>query len=233
MSAPALGVRKRLVPSYAVVDWSHPLAQNLEFCGLSHSALDIAKNRKGVSIPTAPQVYGSRSSTYGLATVAAWTNASTTDVAFTSGQWTIAVVGQIYGVAATYEMFGRSVYVSESNNQGWAIQSRPTASATRGLGYVSYGNNAASSYVCTNAVLATLGTYVAVGRSNGSNLREVFHNGLRIATNVNNANPPSSTGTLVLGTDNTTGVIGYAWSRALTNGEIAMLTADPFGMLRY
>lgn len=233
MSAPALGVRRRHVPTSAAVDWSHSLAQNLQFCGLSHLALDIAKNRKGVSIPTAPQVYGARSSAFGLATVAAWDNASTTDLAFTSGPWTVAVVGQVYGVSAQYEMFGRSVYVSESSNQGWAIQSRPTSSATRGLGFVSYNNNAAASYVCTNATLATLGTYVAVGRSNGSNLREVFHNGLRIATNVNNPNPPASAGVLTLGTDNTTGVIGYAWNRALTNTEIGMLTADPFCLLRY
>jgi len=233
MAAPALGVRRRFVPSSASVDWSHPLAQGLEFCGIPSISLDIAKGRVATNVVSAPQVYGERPSDFGLATVARWENNATTDLGFTSGPFSIAVINTVFDNTGYFTSFGRSAYVSESNNQGWELSSRPTADTRRGLSFVSNRNNNVTSYALSTLVVASPGTYVHVGRSNGSNLRELFINGLRLNSTASNINPLSSTGPLFLGTSNNATVIALAWNRSINNNEIAMLTSSPFCLLRY
>lgn len=233
MAAPALGLRKRFVPLAASVDWSHSLASDLEFCGVPTLGIDLAKMRPATFVAASGQTYSSDASGFGATLTVSWANNATTDLAFLSGPFTVAVAARLLNVDATQVSFGRSAYVSESNNQGWALQRRMSSSGTRGFSFTSYQNNAASSYACTNAVTAVAQTYVQIGRSNGSNLRENFVNGTRLATNVNNANPVNSTEPLLIGTLNNVPTIAVAWSRALSNNEIAMFTADPFALLRY
>lgn len=228
MAAPALGVRRRFVPSSASVDWSHPLAQGLQFCGVSSLGLDLAKNRIG-----SVSGHTNTSSVYGPTKLVSWTNAQTTDLAFTSGPYTIATASVLSANNTYYASMDRSVYVSESNSQGWAMQSRPNSDARPGLSSISLRNNSVANYVIHTGTLAPLGSYVHLVRSNGSNLRELFVDGLRRATNANNANPVSSSANLTMTVTSFTVTLGLCWSRSLSDNEIAMLTADPFCFLRY
>lgn len=233
MAAPALGLRKRFTPLAASLDWSHPLAADLEFCGVPTLGVDLAKMRPAKFLAASGQTYSSDASGFGATLTASWANNATTDLAFLSGPFTVAVAARLLNVDATQVSFGRSAYVSESNSQGWLLQRRPSVSGTRGFSFTSFRNNSAANYACSNAIAAVAQTYVQVGRSNGSNLRENFVNGIQLATNVNNSNPVDSTEPLLVGTLNNVPTIAIAWSRALSNNEIAMFTADPFSLLRY
>ncbi len=233
MAAPALGLRKRFTPLAASLDWSHPLAAGIEFCGVPTLGIDLAKMRPAKFVAASGQTYSSDASGFGGTLTASWENNATTDLAFLSGPFTVAVAARLLNVDATQVSFGRSAYVSETNNQGWALQRRASSSGTRGFSFTSYRNNAASNYACSNAVIAVAQTYVQVGRSNGSSFRENFVNGSRQATNANNPNPVNSTEPLLIGTLNNVPTIAVAWSRVLSNNEISMFTADPFSLLKY
>jgi len=233
MSAPALGVRKRFVPLSASVDWSHPLSANLEFCGVPTLGLDLAKMRPATFVAASGQTYTSSASGFGATITASWANNQTTDLAFLSGPFSVAVGARLLNIDVRDVSFGRSLYSSESINQGWVLQRRESSSITRGFSFSSFGNNTSASYACSNLVTAVAQTYVQVGRSNGSNLRENFVNGTRLATNSANPNPLSTTEPLLIGTTSNVPTIALAWSRSLTDAEVAMLTADPFCLLRY
>lgn len=231
MASPALGLRKAFTPNYAAVDWSHPLSQRLEFCGVPSLGLDLAKMRPATSVAASGQTYELLPSRYGQSLIANWSNASTTDLAFTSGPFTLAVVSNLSGTSTAYNAFARRVYVDEANNQGWGMQLRFLSPL--GANFQSLRNNSVTFWQCTPSSTIATGSYVHVGRSNGTNFRELFQNGLRIAATSANANPVDSSGDLILGSQGATTSIGLAWSRFLTNVEIAQLTADPFCMLRY
>jgi len=231
MASPALGLRKGFVPNSANIDWAHPLSSRLEFCGVPSLGLDLAKMRPAILTATSGQTHGSKPDRYGPSLIANWSNADTTDLAFTSGPWTLAVVTHLYGGGAFYDTFRRHVYVGESNNQGWGIQINTTAPP--GASFLSFRNNSAANWRCSQNQTIPFRSYVHIARSNGSNLRELFANGLRVAFVSTNVNPVDSAGSLILGNADVTSSIGFAWSRSLSNNDIALLTADPFCILRY
>jgi hypothetical protein len=206
---------------------------NLEFCGIPSIGLDLAKNRVGSNISVAGQTHGTRPSVFGPTFVANWSNASTTDLAFTSGPFTVAIAARLLSTSSFFTTFSRGNYVSETNNQGWYTQFRSSSSI--GTSMLSFRNNGSSQYMLATNVSEPTDNYVQVTRSNGVNLRELFvirNTQTNFVSTANNANPIASTATTFVGTNDNVVSIALGWSRSLSDNEIALFNADPFCMLR-
>lgn len=157
-----------------------------------------------------------------------YTAASTIDLGFTNGPYTVAGFGRVYTTVplGNYSsMFERHAYVNESNNQGWQLVSYGSGVGANKWNFVVMNNNGESQYLLPGTSVLTANTdWLVVGTSDGIT-RRIYVNGRLENTTTNNPNPAAAVG--LLGTAQNGGnTIHYwqaAWRRCLTLSEVQLL----------
>lgn len=154
-------------------------------------------------------------------------NASTTNLDFTSGPFTVASYGYIYADIAidTYHtLFARSEYFSESSNNGWALLYQYDANGYEFNFPVSRNSSSNAANNLWSNTTAAQGWWLIVGTSNGTDLRKIYVNGTLAASRATNINPITSAGNLVTDTSNVhANRQAMAWSRCLSDLEVGRL----------
>lgn len=210
----------------ARIDWSHPLANGLQSCCVevgSGFVVDLAKPRSASS--TTPNVRSLGS------TAGAWSipSAATTDLNFSSGGWSIAAIGYLSTTSGTSfdTLFGRSVYVDETNNQGWGV-----GIDTPNLTWRSFvfDNNGVGGYNTAGPPL-TVGN-IQLGISSDGFAGSLYVNGAAFASlGAVNVSPLTSAGPLTAGSALLEMYVGCAWSRNLSPAEMRQFYLDPYCFL--
>jgi hypothetical protein len=241
MSAPAIGLRPRMAPRNAAIDWQHPLAQGLAFLyvpavGMFDMVRGLQPSATTGSLVSSPYGLAHRSGSVG--TAATFTQAATSHLDFATGQrYSVVGLMSVSSTATFVRCAFRQAYSSEGGNQGWSFEMRSTSDARPGLVMSQMANSFASTYAAGNSgagVVSADEWAVWAGVSDGTN-REVFRNALRVGT-ASSASISSPTSTLRICANDVTGTAATAlvgiWTRALSYGEVAQFNADPFCMLR-
>jgi len=219
--------RRALPRARQRINWDHPLAQGLVWCEMPRDQRELVT---GLAPSSAPANATATRYGQGLGTTA-YSNATTSALAFTSGPFTVMSVARIADVSNYWDLFSRLAYSSESVNSGWAIQHRPGSGLGKGIGFVVFNNNGELNYALTPGTAATVGDYVVAGVSDGTT-RSLWINGVRANTTTNNPSPASTAGDLASGsTSNVLAVLNLAWKRALPTDQILAAYDDPFQML--
>lgn len=221
----AIGVRQRFNPLNARMNYSHPLAKDLLFCGIVYLGVDLMKNRNCFDSRTEKNPGG-----FGVARQIRFDADRTTDMTFTTGSFTVAAATNFLGTPTGGEnIFRRSNYTSESSNAGWNLQFNVSGGATTNLEI--FRNNSSASYTFQASGLARHGT--SVSTSDGVT-KKIFSNGLEIGSSTTgNLNPLDANTTVQMNFGATSASIACAWNRVLSTNEIAMFHADPYCMLSY
>lgn len=219
----AIGVRQRFNPLNARLNYSHPLAVGLVFCGIPYLGVDLMKNRNATSFAS-----GRNPGAFGAARRATWANARTTDMSFTTGGHTLAVAFNFLGTVSSNEpALRRGSYNSEGSNTGYEFG----GSATNRAKYTMFRNNGSSNYVFQSSTIPRNGVLVAT--TDGTTKR-LYENGLQTTSSTSgNLLPVDSTADVNINFGGTSASIACAWSRVLSTNEIAMFTADPYCVLSY
>ncbi len=175
-----------------------------------------------------------------------FTNASTTDLAFTSGPWTVAVFvfqNAVVGNGDYCSLLGRYAYTNESSNTGFSldVQAADAGNAAwrNRVVFVAYRNNGSSNYAGTTPPLVSdalaPGLWSFVGQSDGGTTRQILTNGKVSAINTSvNFSPLTTAGNLLLAshfagsTDRFRILMAGAWARYLNPAEIQDLHSYPF-----
>lgn len=241
MPAPSIGVRSRWAPGPdARVDWSHPLAAGLVLCcpepgyDLAYGVPITPTNNPGhTSTPVGP----GRTFTSGSSTYFAVPAAVQLQIGGSSAPCTVAAFHRRTadpGSGAGYSIVARDV----SGTRCYTLDLFNNVAVADTIRFYINGGAAA---IATTPWPATNEWAHAVGTWNGSNVTEIWVNGVRGATTTAAATPGSSTSVgwrigarqFVGAEDYLTGEIGpvHIWRRALSANEIAQLYADPFCML--
>lgn len=219
----AIGVRQRFNPLNARMNYSHPLAAGLVFCGIPYLGVELMKNRNASSF-----VNERNASAFGTARRTTWDNNRTTDMSFTTGSFTIATAYNILGtVSAAQPSLRRGSYSSEGNNQGYEFGAGGTNRAL----FVIFRNNGSSNYMLDTTNFSR--QVVQFGTSDGTTKR--IYNGALQATSSTSGNllPVDSTADVNINFGGTSASIACAWNRVLSTNEIAMYAADPYCLLSY
>jgi len=220
----AIGARQRFNPLGARMNYSHPLAKDLVFCGTPYSGVDFAKSRNVSSFQ------GDRNAgPFGAARRALWTNANTTDMSFTTGSHTLAVATNALGTITSSSLaFRRSAYVSETSNTGWGMGGTGTDSTL----YEIFRDNSLSNY---NFTATDFPRHSVIVTSSDGTTKSIYHNALQAASSTSgNLLPIDSVANVNINFSSTqSAAIACAWNRVLSTNEIAMFVADPFCMLSY
>ena len=156
------------------------------------------------------------------------TNASTADLAFTSGPWTVAGFFYLTALLSPGQFpktFSRFSYTSESINTGWALQVNGSSNAYE---FISFNNNATGFYVLGGGTQA-VGTHLMVGTSDGTT-RRLYVDGTQRATSANNPNPAATANNPDIGYwlsgPETPTYWTAAWRRCLNASEVLDLWQD-------
>jgi hypothetical protein len=150
---------------------------------------------------------------------------------FASGAWTVGVFGEVANVTGSEQpaLFGRSVYVDESNNQGWEL-----GGASTGVWrFVAFNNNGFASYNLLGTGSRANGPVSLFGTTDGTT-RRLYVNGLVEASTNNNASIASASSGLYNSpgaTEHQLLYIGYAWNRCLSAAEVLELSRNPYALL--
>lgn len=219
-------------PAGVNVDRSHPLAKGLVSCvpcNTGAAPRDLAHAR---SLNTGGAFGPSRRG----AVCRDWKlNYGSPDLDFLAGGWTVAALFEQpnvhAGAADNPAVFGTEVYVTGTNNQGWAIEIN-----TANLGkynFLSFRNSAVATDSLGGTSANTAGVHMVVGTSDGVT-RRIYVDGQFEASTTNNANPlvvaAGSTLYNVSSGSSPLVYIGYAWNRCLSPQEAMQLWIAPYGM---
>lgn len=223
----------KVKPTGGLINWNHPLARGLVSCvpnfiggGL---AIDlVGRNYVQVGQPT----WAVRKN--GLCQAGGgFTNASTNNLNFTSGAFTVAgffslatnvASGQFPACCRRYHDGGNG------DRAGWFLGGDSTGN---GLYFECARNDspAPGNSILSSGVSAVAGEWFLVGTSNGIT-RRIFVNGVEKASTTNNANPLTETsGNYQCTANNSTNrvYIHYAWEkRQLTQQEVLFLYNNPY-----
>lgn len=221
-------------PLGARIDWSHLLSQGLRFMAAVNegggSPLDLTNPNRVSSAATwnfAPQGLVAREFSF--------TNASTTDLNFTTGVFSVAVLyyqPTTLGTGQYSVLFGRDSYISEGANTGWRFLLRNNAGDSfPGYVFDVFANNDFNSYLLRIAGTPAVGTHLLVGTSDGVTRRLYLDGFLGASTTLNPA-PASSSANLynTMTAVASAGVYAqWAWNRTLSASEVQLLYQQPFG----
>lgn len=239
MSAPAIGLRRNWLPGpTARVDSAHPLAEGMVACILPTWRQDILRSQP---LRNSYPASSSRVATpYGLgltgvlSTEFPGSNAETTHLAFTSGDWTVATF--VYWLAtpvAGVTVFARVRYASGTDSQGWTLYYG--SGSTMRFGSF---NNTSTTNDASIAVTPVAGDVMGVvGTSDGAN-RYIWIDNVKSAASTSVPNPAAvatngmTYGGRVSTTNYAANLICLAWNRTLSDGEIISWQQNPFEMLR-
>src|SRR4051794_35564308 len=222
-------------PALTAIDPASSLATGL-VCALLPSGTVMADSVvPSRSSGTASTSY---SGTYGTA-LGDWTISSSaiSDLLFTSGDWSVAALyhqAQLPGNGEYPAVVGQSVYVNETNNQGWGLHLRSNDDAGHAKDWSFYSARNNASYPNSNLVFgpSTIGDHLIVGTAHPAGNRSLYiDSGVAASITALNTNPVSSAGNLVNAAGGTTTVpiyVAYFWSRLLTTAEITLLVAEPY-----
>lgn len=234
MSSPAIGVRRQFIPQTAKVDLAHPLSAGLVFCFIPSIAKDLVNGLQMGNAGIVVEGFGNTG--YGFTIKMSFSNASTTNQAYTSGPFSVGVACKRPN-ASTYPIaFSRGRWDGNLNTSGWSIQHFPTSTAWsfnvgRGDSNYSLGAN----------VTFAVGTDTVVGTSNGVNQRRIYVNGRLMNSGTNNINPLTTPNGVSIGRGeafepggaSVDSAICCSWNRLLSQNEVAMFATDPFCLLSY
>lgn len=221
----AIGARQRFNPLNARMNYSHPLAKDLVFCGIVYLGVDLMKNRNCFDFRAEKNPGG-----FGVARQIRFTAEQTTDMTFTAGSFTLAIANNYIGTPAGGEnTFRRSSYTSEATNAGWNMQANVSGTAVTRVQLSR--NNGAANYDFTSGTLPRHGTTVF---TTDGVTKKIFTDGLETASSTTgNLLPLDANTTVQMNFGNTSVSIACAWNRVLSTNEIAMFHADPYCMLSY
>lgn len=219
----SVGARKRFVPNSARLNYSHPLAAGLLFCGVPRLGVDLARNMVGTRrgpVDAASQ--------FGAAFDMSWANNITGHLELTSGPHSIAIAFSKNIFSTNYTVsIARYTFTSASSNTGWALGGTLDSASTQN--YTVYSNLA-------NELIATTSTYhgTQFGTSDGTT-RRLFLD--MIQSNQSSSSPIfplATTGELRMG-DNSNHRVALAciWNRTLNDAERSLFVEDPFCLLSY
>ncbi len=240
MSAPAIGLRAGFAPGpNAVIDWSHPLTQGLQFYFLAAARRDLVRGLApdvwSVDLVSTPYGIGARSAVLGAAAVE-WPIAATTHLNFTGTQpFSVMSIAATSSLASYSQLLSRTAYVSESNNQGWLLQLRSSSDGRPGLTLGCSNNNGSAVYSADNSgtsVYAANRFFVFAGATGSSrrNYVTALQTGTPATPTVASASAKVAIRQDTAGT--LTVVSSAVWNRELLPAELAALQADPFQIFR-
>lgn len=235
---PGLWLPKRQPTENVEIDWLHPLARGMVMCLLAQpngAMVDLAKGSRGITTPPTIQINPSGVS------YKDWTisNASTTDLDFTSGAWAAGTFCHLSALSPTngqnVQLLGRTAYTSEVANSGWSITQSGSPGIIPQYAAYSFRNTDFNTYLLQGTSTATIGDQF-IGTTSDGTTRRLIVNGVSEVQTTNNANPVTSGGALTV-VNVGTGVIdgtylALAWDRDVSLGEWAWLAAEPYAFLR-
>lgn len=210
---------------HVLLDKRSSLTQGLLYCvapflGYQPGTRDLVKVRPGLFTELSNGYYGARWAPVWGIDAAGASNAATTDLAFTSGAWTLGLWAWCNNSAGSNsQLFRRGVFTNSASNTGWEVYQLDGQPIAVG----SYRNDSNYELACTT-VPPDNGACCVVHTSTGS-AREIWFNGVSEATSSLNANPLSTAQPLIFG-DAQAGskfavLLACAWNRALSSREIA------------
>lgn len=217
----AIGARQRFNPLNARMNYSHPLAKDLVFCGLPYLGVDLAKNRNAFTFTNAR-----KAGMYGFACEVEWDANRTTDMEFTTGSFTIAIAQSVNNTA-NHTAFKRGTYTSETVNSGFQLYQHSTPASR----FVIFANNGGTSYIQDAQRRVYHGTITGTG--DGTTKRIYCDSRQEDSSTTGNQRPITTTGSVAINDGDTSTSLACAWNRVLSTNEIAMFTADPYCMLSY
>jgi hypothetical protein len=200
------------------------------FVTLPNGIIIDAARPRGVQISTAHALGPHGTKAYG----AVFANGVTADLNWSAGPFTALIWAALPtgGSANYYQLFGRYNYVSESVNQGWFIQWRPTTDASKGYCAIILNNNAVGFYSWSSGNTTYTDKDIMLGMSSdGSASKSFYINGGQVnTTGAANLHPASATASI--GFDNSV-YLACTWTRRLALAEVFEFYANPFGLLSY
>jgi hypothetical protein len=188
---------------------------------------DLVRRRVSAQVGTwSGGTYGREVKTFHLSM------ASTADLDFTSGPWSVAVFCHLTGGpggGAFWGPFGRDYYAGEGSNRGWRLFA---AGSGIGLGsnkwcFGSYRDSNTEFPRCPGTTNWAVGDWLLVGTSDGVGTRLLYVNGVQEGTTNLNVNPlPCVTAGNLTNAGSSGDIRNYwaaAWKRCLSAAEVQSL----------
>lgn len=238
MASPAIGVRKRFLSSKASLDFSHPLANGMLFCGVPSLNTDFARQRRmwGTFTQSVSGQTPYERSKFGPGPAMYLPYFESLDFAFGSGAFSVAAAGTTRaGTSGAF--FGRGY--SYFYGGGWALARESDSKWNFKIMNVAQD----SLQDCKASTTSVAGDNVVIGTSNGVNARSLYLDGVlmnTVSTLVNTTTPTYTGSGLFVGNGYSFNgwnvyyptTIACAWNRELNEQDVRMFTDDPFCMLR-
>lgn len=129
------------------------------------------------------------------------------------------------------KMMSRFNFVSNSNNQGWELETDAGSAKFR----FNVGNNNANFGLATTTS-RSVGDHLLVGTSDATT-RRIYLNGVQEAATTNNPTPTTQTTNGLNATLPASGrayvYVGYIWLREISLSEVLELKRNPFSLMEY
>lgn len=245
MAAPAIGLRPAFAPRSAVIDWSHPLSQSLEFCVVpAVSVHDLARGYPAVrnGSPAVSRNKFGEAVRLASATSDFLEYTGVPDAPFL-GALSVLWVGNVQTASAFRSLVHKHAS-NGANNSPFSLLTDNSASPQKlTLSRASSGSN--RNYDTTAGCLPVgVDNVVVMTTPSGivNTTPAIYVNGLAQATtgvgpstfNATGSGASIRIGRRADGAVQANGDVSIValWSRALSANEVAALTADPFQMLR-
>jgi hypothetical protein len=219
------------------IDWSNPLTRGLR-CLLwpqGKNLIDLVKPRP---FSTSGSVTSNATiKPRGAAVAGQWiigAAADSTDLDWTSGSFSCAGFMNFPTPAATQSgVISRGVYVSESNNQGWALYQDAMGTF---YNFDVYRNNGQALYEVISTTVVSAGERFVGGMSDGTSLSVIIDGKIETTTSGINVAPVSASTPLASNvTSSGDGLaslyVGFVWLRDLSAAEWWSLYTDPYQFL--
>lgn len=227
---------RRLVPFGARINWSHPLAKGLRFFAVARpngSFVDLVSGQAGSSATLSSVIYPDKDIGLGVANTATAAFNPMPSINF-NNPISALVQARVNGTGNYCDLLANSSYTSETNNQGWGIQKRPSTDGKPGLCIYTFNNNGVSTYAfqsSKNTETLAQGAW-QVGYTNDGTTRRIYLNGNidnSTATGVTMALP--STGRVFLGVLQGWSTFGAIWNRILLPSEYREMWRNPWQIM--
>ena len=228
----------RIIPPPGTqINWRHPITKGLRFAMVPHGPsgypVDLVRNQmsKLLGAGTYVTYFPEKDVGCGYAEVAF---SNRPDLVF-NNPVSGACKFKHTGSAAYVTPMEVGVYVSESNNQGWAVQMRPNSDARPGLALLTWNNVGYATNVLQSSVTTNVTGVWDFGFSNDGTTRRIYLNGKADTSTTTGVTMAATTSNQFESSGNVgKGMVSYAyiWNRVVLPWEFREIARNPWCFLK-